>query len=316
MTDSRNNKTNRDGLFAEIKKHPRALAAVILFHVALGIMLSINLASDEAPPMPAAKKQNIINAVAVDARLYDEKKKQEELKKKQALERKKIEAKKLADKKRAEELKRKKELERKKADQKKKATEKKAAEKKAAEAKRQKEIAIAKKKEQEKKRLEAEKKRKAEEERKRIEAEKKRKAEEERKRIEAEKKRKAEEERKRRAEEKAEMERALQEEENARIAAERAARLQTQRQQYMMQIRVDIENNWLQPAGNIEGQSCEVFVTQTMQGDVIDVRLQSCTGDTAFQRSVERAVRSASPLPLAPNPDVYAREIIFTFKPR
>ena len=53
-----------------------------------------------------------------------------------------------------------------------------------------------------------------------------------------------------------------------------------------------------------------------MKGDVIDVRLQSCTGDTAFQRSVERAVRKAEPLPLAPNPDVYDREIYFTFKPR
>jgi hypothetical protein len=31
---------------------------------------------------------------------------------------------------------------------------------------------------------------------------------------------------------------------------------------------------------------------------------------------VERAVRKASPLPLPPNPDVFDREIYFTFKPR
>ena len=51
-------------------------------------------------------------------------------------------------------------------------------------------------------------------------------------------------------------------------------------------------------------------------GDVIDVKLQSCANDNAFQRSVERAVRKASPLPLPPNPDVFDREIYFTFKPR
>ena len=59
-----------------------------------------------------------------------------------------------------------------------------------------------------------------------------------------------------------------------------------------------------------------MIVTQTMMGDVIDVRLQSCSSDNAFQRSVERAVRKASPLPLPPNPDVFDREINFTFKPR
>ena len=83
-----------------------------------------------------------------------------------------------------------------------------------------------------------------------------------------------------------------------------------------MQIQQKVENNWLRPITNIEGQSCDVIVTQTMAGDVIDVRLQSCTSDNAFQRSVERAVRKASPLPLSPNPDVYDREIYFTFKPR
>ena len=116
------------------------------------------------------------------------------------------------------------------------------------------------------------------------------------------------------------MERAVLEEERreemARAQAEREARLLTQTQQYMIQIAQKIENNWLRPAINTEGFSCDVFVTQTMTGDVIDVRLKACADNNAFQRSVERAVRKASPLPLPPSPDVFDREINFTFKPR
>ncbi len=61
-----------------------------------------------------------------------------------------------------------------------------------------------------------------------------------------------------------------------------------------------------------------MIVKQTMSGDVIDVRVQACTStsDKAFQRSVERAVRKASPLPLPPDPELFDREIVFTFKPR
>ncbi len=88
------------------------------------------------------------------------------------------------------------------------------------------------------------------------------------------------------------------------------------REKYIMQIAQKVENNWLRPVASSEGQSCDVIVTQTMMGDVIDVRLQSCTSDNAFQRSVERAVRKASPLPVPPDPELFDREIYFKFKPR
>ena len=68
-----------DGLFSEIKNHPKILALVILFHVVLVVLLSINLSKDEKPPVPMAQKHKIINAVAVDATKYDEQKKQEKL---------------------------------------------------------------------------------------------------------------------------------------------------------------------------------------------------------------------------------------------
>jgi len=287
------------GLFAELKKHPWIMVLVILVHIGLVVLLSINLSSDEKPPVPMAQKHKLIDAVVVDAKKYDQREKQKETAAK-----KKIEDKKAAEKKRLAE--------------KKQAAEK----KKVAEKKRQqdadKKIAIAKKKEAEQKAKEQ----KAKEQKAREKKEQERKEQErkERERLAAEKKRKAEEELKRRADEKADFERALLEEEmreeEARKQAERTARLQTQRQQYIMLITQKVEDSWLRPAVNTEGQSCDVIVTQTMMGDVIDVRLQSCSSDNAFQRSVERAVRKASPLPLPPNPDVFDREIYFTFKPR
>ncbi len=298
------------GLFAELKKHPWVMVLVIMVHIGLVVLLSINLSNDEKPPMPMAQKHKIIDAVVVDGKKYDQRQKQKEIAAKKKIEDKKADEKKrLAEKKQAEE--------------KKKTAEK----KKAAEKKRQQEadkkLAIAKKKEAEQKaKAQKEKEQKAREKKEQERKEKERKELErkEQERLAAEKKRKAEEELKRRADEKADFERALLEEERreeeARKQAERTARLQTQRQQYNMQIKQHVENNWLRPVTTSEGQSCDVIVTQTMMGDVIDVRLQSCSSDNAFQRSVERAVRKASPLPPAPNPDVFEREIYFTFKPQ
>lgn len=302
------------GLLTEIKNNPWALALVIAFHLVLIVLLSINLSSDEKPPMPAAKKHEIIDAVVVDAKMYDEREKQKKL----------AAQKKIEDKKAAE---RKKELEKKKALEAKRQAEKKQQEKLAAEkkkaAEKEKAIALAKKKEaerKEKERVAREKKEKERLAKEKAAQEKKERELKEKQRLEAEKKRKAEEERQRRAEEKAEMERAMLEEERreeeARIQAARAARLQTQREQYIMQIAQSVENNWLRPVSTSEEQSCEVIVTQSMSGDVIDVQTQSCTNDNAFQRSVESAVYKASPLPLPPDPELFDRKIYFTFKPR
>jgi colicin import membrane protein len=299
------------GLLSEIKNNPWALALVIAVHIVLIVLLSINLASDEKPPMPAAQKHKIIDAVVVDAAKYDEREKQKKL-----AAQKKIDDKKAAEKKRKQEIENKKKVEKQRLAEKKKQEQKLAVEKKkAAEkqkaAEKEKALALAKKKEAEKK----EKERLAQE---KAAKEKKERELKEKQRLEAEKKRKEEEQRQRRAEEKAEFERALLEEERreeeARVQAARAARLQTQLQQYMMQIDQAVENNWLRPATSSEEQSCEVIVTQTMSGDVIDVQLQSCSSDKAFQRSVERAVRKASPLPLPPDPELFDRKIQFTFK--
>jgi len=299
----------RSGLLTEIKNNPLALAVVILFHIVLIVLLSINLASDEKPPMPSSQKHNIIDAVAVDANKYDERKKQKAL-----AEQKKIAAKKAAEKKRLQEKRKKQELKRKKVEEKKRLAEK----KKQQAAEKKKIIALAKKKEAERKAKE--KKIKEQKLKEKKAREKKARELKEKQRLEAEKKRRAEEERQRRAEDKAEFERSIVEEER-RLAEEkaqavRAARLQTMRQRYIMLITQAVERNWLRPASTSNDQSCEVIVTQTMMGDVIEVFLQACTSDVAFQRSVERAVRKASPLPPPPDPEVFDRRIYFKFKPR
>lgn len=316
---------NRNSLFAELKKHPWILAVVIIGHVALAILLSVNLAHDDKPPVPSAKKHNIIDAVVVDAKAFDDRKKQKELEQK----RKRDQA---LKKKQEEENKRKQEQARKKAEadrarEKKKAEERKRAEQKQKQEqlKREKELAIAKKKEQD--RLKQEKLKKQRLEQERLEKERLAKLEAERQaeikrkeeaRRKEEQRRKAEE--RRRAEEKAEMERALLEEERRREEAarqaERAARLQTMRDQYILMIAQDVENSWIRPVSSRQGQSCEVIVTQASSGDVIDVRVQSCDSTDTFRESVKRAVMRASPLPLPPDPELFERQIHFTFKPR
>ena len=103
------------GLLTEIKNNPWALALVIVVHVVLIVLLSINLASDEKPPMPAAQKHKIIDAVVIDAKKYDQREKQKKL-----ASQKKIDDKKAAEKKRKQELEKKKTLEKKKLAEKKK----------------------------------------------------------------------------------------------------------------------------------------------------------------------------------------------------
>lgn len=173
-----------------------------------------------------------------------------------------------------------------------------------------------------KQKQEAEKARLAELERQRkIEAEKKRKEEAERKAAEARKKAEAEQKRLAELKKKQEAEERLKQAmaaEADRIAQEQQRLHQQQllsvRQQYMADIRNKVERNWLRPTGS-RGSHCRVVIHQIPGGEVVDVRLTECDGDVAFQRSVEAAVRKASPLPPPSNPEVFDREIEFVFEP-
>lgn len=175
---------------------------------------------------------------------------------------------------------------------------------------------------------EREKQRVAEEQRKKAQAEK-----EAREKAEAQKReqeRLAQEKREREAREKAEREAAakraaaqkqqkqLEAELQQALAAEGERRKAEQAgllDQYIRLIQNQIERNWIPPASARAGLKCVVNVVQIPSGDVIDVRVGQCNGDDAVVRSIEAAVRRASPLPKPPDPSLFERNLIVTFEP-
>lgn len=188
----------------------------------------------------------------------------------------------------------------------------------------------------EERRLEEIRKREEEAERQKAEEEARRRAEEERRRQEeeAERKRREEaelEERRRQAElerqreierQRAENERRRREEEAEMLAAaikaeeERtAARNSDEMTAYLFALQQKVVRNWSPPPSATEGLNCEVRVRQTPSGEVIDARVMRCNGDAAVERSIEAAVRRASPLPVPQNSLLFESTVIFAFRP-
>lgn len=178
--------------------------------------------------------------------------------------------------------------------------------------------------EAEKKRLadEAEKQRlakEAEDRRRAEEAERRRQeeAERERQRIEAERKREEDIERQRRENERQRREaeaaarRAEIGAEDARLEAVNAGALE----RYMFALQQKVQRNWVKPASAGPGLECVVSVRQLPGGEVVDVTIGTCNGDAAVQRSIEAAIYKASPLPLPADPNLFERNLRFTFKP-
>lgn len=183
--------------------------------------------------------------------------------------------------------------------------------------------ALHKQRQQEKKAAEArkvaeqKKKAAAEAERKRQLALKKQaeeKAEKERKAAEAEKVRQqkeAEEERQRQEQEARELaeleqqmlEKLAQEEaaeelvrqQEAERRAKLAARIETE---YLARIRDQISSAWVYPPGVAPDQEVEVELSVVPTGEVISIVVLKGSGNQALDRSVEQAIREASPLPV------------------
>lgn len=85
--------------------------------------------------------------------------------------------------------------------------------------------------------------------------------------------------------------------------------------QYKAQIEARIMSQWRKPPSARPGLVCQVRVTQVQGGSVVGVQIASCNGDEAVRLSVEDAVRRASPLPSPPDPALFERELIVTFRP-
>lgn len=272
---------------------PAILISLVLHAVIVGLLVFSFHFSNKSQPAVAAK---IIDAEVVDSGVL-EAFEAEKRRKQEAIE---------AEKRRREEQRRQEELHRQQEQQRieQERQAKIAEEKRIAEERR-----IAEQKRVAEERRIAEEKRRAEEaERKRIE---------EQKRLEAariaEEKRRAEERRLLEQEQRAEWEK-LQAEEARAAAAARSRELANKRTLYIDSIRHKVERNWIRPASAQLGDACTVNVLQIPGGDVVDVSVESCTGDAAFKRSVEAAVRKAAPLPDPPEPALFDRHIEFTFK--
>lgn len=133
------------------------------------------------------------------------------------------------------------------------------------------------------------------------------------------KKREAEAARKKAEEEadarrKAQLEAQLREELNAeqnRLNAVKAGLLD----QYRALIQQKVRRNWIRPPSAGAGVRCELHINQIPGGEVISVRIGDCNGDEATRRSIEAAVKKASPLPEPPDPALFERNLILIFQP-
>ncbi len=270
-----------------IKENSIAFTIAVILHLLFIGALLFNWEYDK-PKQILLKKGDVIQTTAVDANSFNAKIEQIEQQKKAEQQRKAAEAQKkkaLKEKKRREELKRKEEQKRKKAE----AARKKEQQRKAALLKEKK---LKEQKLKEKKRKEAEKKA-AEEKRKKEQA---RKRAEEKKRKEAEQKRIAEQKRKEEQRRKAEAEKKRQAELRRQQERERLSRGIVNK--YVALIAQKIERNWRQPLDAPRDLQCKIDIRLRSTGEVVSVKIAESSGNASFDRSVETAVRRASPLPV------------------
>jgi colicin import membrane protein len=143
--------------------------------------------------------------------------------------------------------------------------------------------------------LEHEKREKAKREKLEREREEKRKQEELRRKQEQEEaaKKKQEEERRRREEE-----RARREAEKAR--SEAAARRQSEVDRYVEQIKAKIRGRANVPDTVIGNPEVHVRLRILPGGEVLEATVTRSSGNRAYDSAIERAIRSASPLPVPP----------------
>jgi hypothetical protein len=85
---------------------------------------------------------------------------------------------------------------------------------------------------------------------------------------------------------------------------------------YENQIRARIERGWTQPGESVRelAYSCRVKVRQKRDGQVEDVSLENCEGSFEWLNSLVQSIYSASPLPGAPHPGVFAHSFSMQFR--
>jgi len=273
-----------------IKNNRTTIVFSIFVHIVLITLLVFSFDWKAEPRALVAVPQNIVKAVVVDAgkiKAELDKLKRAETKKKNQ------------EKARLEKLKR----------EERKLRQKRAAEEKRIANLKKKRKAEEKKRKQEQKRLaklkkeqKALKKKRAAEDKKRKIADEKRKADKAR----LAKKKKRETEAKQRRQELAQQ---LEAEE--RVEANKLVLHEINK--YTALIEQKVKRNWLKPPGDLKSLLATLTISLIPGGDVIEVRIIRTSGNLIYDRSAERAVRKASPLPLPKDPAIAAKFYRFNF---
>jgi colicin import membrane protein len=77
-----------------------------------------------------------------------------------------------------------------------------------------------------------------------------------------------------------------------------------------------VERQWIRPDSVRSGQRCQVLIVQVTGGDVVEVQVSpNCPFDELGRRSLEAAVRKASPLPYAGFEQEFQRRLVLWFEP-
>lgn len=103
----------------------------------------------------------------------------------------------------------------------------------------------------------------------------------------------------------ADLEKAKQEEE----AALNEQRMAEEAQSFIDAISQKIENNWSRPPSARNGMTCELLIQLVPTGRVVSVSITKSSGNSAFDRSAEQAVKKAEVFPVVKqmSPDVFER---------
>lgn len=94
----------------------------------------------------------------------------------------------------------------------------------------------------------------------------------------------------------------------------RNAQLSDAEQRYILTIKSKIENNWLIPHGTKHDKICTAIVNQLPSGKVTSVKIHGCKGDSLYIESLINAVWKSSPLPIAPDIEIFQENIVLQFE--
>ena len=87
---------------------------------------------------------------------------------------------------------------------------------------------------------------------------------------------------------------------------------------FSQSIRTKVMNSWVRPISATPGLKCKLQVKLLPSGEVTEVVVFASSGDLVFDRSVENAVRKASPFPVPSNRTTFDQKfkvLTFVFKP-